>query len=103
MRGGDQRVDRQQPERRRTVDDDMFVAVQLSDLVFQLEVRVQLTHQPRLELRQADAARRDEQIRVRRRLDDVSELTGGLDYGVVCTARDSAMLQERDAAVGLRV
>ena len=35
---------------------------ELVDLVLQLEVRVELPHQPRLELGEPDARRRDEQV-----------------------------------------
>ena len=73
VRRGHQGVDRQQPESRRTVDDDVSVLAlpQLVDLVLQSEVRVQLSHQSRLELGEADPRRGDEQVlKRRRRLDD---------------------------------
>ena len=56
MRRRDQRVDRQEPERRRAVNHHR---VELVDHrvqpILQPEVRVQLPHQPSLELRERDA------------------------------------------------
>ena len=104
MRRRDQRVDRQQAERRRTVDDDVRVlAVERLDLVLQSEVRVELAHQPRLELREADPRRRDEQVGDRRRPDDVRELARRFGNRVVGAPRDRAEIEKRNAAVGLRV
>jgi hypothetical protein len=67
-------------------------------------MRVDLPHQPRLELRQRDARRRDEEVlERRRRLDDLRELATRIRDRVVSAATDRAELQERDAAVRLRI
>ena len=92
------------PERRRAVDDDVLVlAVERLDLVLEPEVRVELPHQARLELRQPDARRRDEQVRHRRRLDDVGERAARFGDRVVGAARDRREVEKRNAAVRLGV
>ena len=75
MGGRDQRVDGQQAEGRRAVDDDVLeLAVQRGEFVLQLERRVELADQPRFELGQRDAGRRDRQVGLARRQDDVGEV-----------------------------
>ena len=89
VRRGHQRVDRQQPERRRAVDDDVgILPLQLIDLVLQPEVRVHLPHQPRFELGEADARRRDRQVRQARRKDDVLQADRRVRDRVVGAAAD---------------
>ena len=81
-----------------------YSPAELVDLVLQPEVRVELPDQPRLELGQRDARRRDEQIRQRVAGWMMSrELARRVGDRVVGAARDRGEVEERDAAVGLRV
>jgi hypothetical protein len=101
---GDERVDRQQPEGRRTVDHDVSeLSLQLVDLVLEAEVRVHLPYQPRLELGQPDPCRSDRQVREACRLDDVRQADVRIGDRVVGAPGDDRVFQERDAAVSLRV
>ena len=84
MGGSHQRVHRQETQRGWTVDDDMTVLpIELFDLVLQPEMRVELTHQPGLELRKRDPSRSDEQVLERSRLNDGCELAGGVGKRIV--------------------
>jgi hypothetical protein len=105
VRRRNQRVDGQQPKRRRAIDDDMRVLTRdLVQLVLEPEVRIQFPDQPRLELRQGNARGRYEQIlERRRRLDDVCQLARRIGDRVVHALVDRAMVEEGNAAVGLRV
>jgi hypothetical protein len=66
-------------------------------------VRVHLPHQPRFELGQSDARGCDEQVRQRGGQDDVGKRDVRLGNRIVGAAPDGGVLEERDAAVGLRV
>ena len=101
VRRGHQGIDRQQPETRRTVDDDERSHFQLVDLVLN---RKCASSSPLISPRvwRGRSSRGDEQVLKRRgRLDDSSELARRIGDRVVHAAIDRAVVQERDTAVGL--
>ena len=104
MRRRDQRIDRQQTQRRRTVDHDVReVFTQAVEAILQPEMRVQLAYQLGFELRQADARRHDRQVRLLRLDDDVLDGAGRVDEGVVDTALYATDVHVGHRAVALRV
>src|SRR5579862_7623132 len=106
MRRGDEGVDGEQAEGRRTINYDVRVLVsKLVNLVLEPEMCVQLPDQPRLQLRQPDPGRRDEQVAEGGRLNDRAERNARVRDRVVGAIAmcQGLQIKERDAAVGLRV
>ena len=104
VRGGHQGVDGQEAEGGRTIDHDRLVLVEdLMQLVFEAERRIELPRHPRLEFGERNARRRDRQILVRRRQDDVTQRDGRFDEHVVHAASHGLQIHERHAAIGLGI
>ena len=105
MRGRDERVDRQQPQRRRAVDDDVgVVGFERGELFLETEVRVEFSHQLGLELGQRDARRRNAEMRLVGRADDGRQRGAAIaGHRLEHVRADRRHVEKRHGAVGLGI
>ena len=104
--GADERVQGQEPERRRAIDEDVVVALDdvLRELVAQRHLAADRAEELELGRRELDVRRRDVEMFRPRVQDDRREARLGLDHDVRHPALDrSEVHAETDGEVGLGV
>ena len=99
-----QPIHREQSERRWTVDDDIrVIGANRLETILQPVMGIELPHQLGFELGERNPRRRDEQVRLGRRQDDVGKAAGRFHDRVVDAARDRGHVEIRHRAVRLGV
>jgi hypothetical protein len=98
VRRGDERIDRQEPECRRCVDDDVLEVVNDAlESILQPEVAVDVPQEFALELGQVDAGRDDREVLVARLADGVLDRLVLLYQDLVDRRLDLLRVEERES------